>query len=171
MPAAWLFLCAGPCRGIVPLKRRTGRAASSGKEHSPTRLYRARKEISSESCTRNKIIQKKRLSGQNITLCFLREEPILFQHTMGIRRVAGKEVFYDKRYDKRLPHEADSGIFHSAFLRFSFPAAIQPGGYGDCGAVSGHGQSGGSGGNRFHQFSDHRFLHGCVQRIFHSLVP
>ena len=30
-----VFLCAGPCRGIMPLKRRTGRAASRGKTPLP----------------------------------------------------------------------------------------------------------------------------------------
>ena len=34
-----LFLCAAPCRGIMSLRRRMGRAASSGEGHSPTRLH------------------------------------------------------------------------------------------------------------------------------------
>ena len=33
------FLCAVPCRGNMPLRRRTGCAASSGEGHSSTRLH------------------------------------------------------------------------------------------------------------------------------------
>ena len=33
------FLCAAPCRGSMPQKRRMGRAASIGEGRFPTRLY------------------------------------------------------------------------------------------------------------------------------------
>jgi len=40
-----LFLCAAPCRGIMSLRRRMGRAASSGEGHSPTRLEKTAKTV------------------------------------------------------------------------------------------------------------------------------
>ena len=33
-----VFFCTDPCKGNMPLRRRTGRAASSGEGHFPTRL-------------------------------------------------------------------------------------------------------------------------------------